>query len=277
MSDITLMPFLKWAGGKRQVIKYIRKYVPHKFNTYYEPFVGAGAVFFDLLPKNAVINDINSELINVYKVIKYSVEELILDLKKHVNSEEYFYFIRGLDRDKVIFNSLTDVEKASRTIYLNKTCYNGLYRVNKSGHFNTPFGRYKNPEIINENLLREISEYLSNANVVILNCDFEEAIKNISPNDFVYFDPPYDPLSETSNFTSYSSTGFSKNDQIRLKKVCDELDNKNIKFLLSNSSTDFIIDLYSDYNIEFIEAKRFINSDVNKRGNIQEILVRNYD
>ncbi|HOK63143.1 MAG TPA: DNA adenine methylase [Soehngenia sp.] len=277
MSDITLMPFLKWAGGKRQVIKYIRKYVPHKFNTYYEPFVGAGAVFFDLLPENAVINDINSELINVYKVIKYSVEELILDLKKHVNSEEYFYSIRGLDRDKVIFNSLTDVEKASRTIYLNKTCYNGLYRVNKSGHFNTPFGRYKNPEIINEDLLREISEYLNNANVVILNCDFEEAIKNISPNDFVYFDPPYDPLSETSNFTSYSSLGFSKDDQIRLKEVCDNLNDKNIKFLLSNSSTDFILDLYSNYKIEFIQAKRFINSNVNKRGNIQEILVRNYD
>jgi DNA adenine methylase len=277
LSDLSITPFLKWAGGKRQLIKYIRDYVPLEYNKYYEPFVGAGAVFFDLLPDNAVINDINSELINVYNVIKYNVEELISDLKKHKNSAEYFYSIRELDRNITLYESLSDVEKASRTIFLNKTCYNGLYRVNKSGHFNTPFGKYKNPEIVNADLLRKISEYFNNSNIIILNRDFEDAIIDVSSCDFVYFDPPYDPLTETSNFTSYYQLKFGKDDQIRLKKVCDELNKKGIKFLLSNSNTDFILDLYSEYNIEFIKAKRAINSNPNKRGEITEILVRNYD
>lgn len=277
MQDKFVAPILKWAGGKRQLLEEIFKYIPNKnIRAYYEPFLGGGAVLFKMQPKRAIVNDTNSELINVYNVVKNDVYALINDLKKHENTADYYYKIREKDRAEG-YRNLSDIERASRIIYLNKTCYNGLFRVNNHGEFNVPFGGYKNPNIINERTLLSVSKYLNKNNITLLNTDFEEAVKGIRKDSFVYFDPPYYPISDSSSFTGYTLKGFDSNDQIRLKKVCDRLNNRGIKFLLSNSSAPFIIDLYKDYKIEYVRANRNINSLGNKRGEIIEILVRNYE
>lgn len=270
-------PVLKWVGGKRQLLKDIEIHIPRKFSTFYEPFLGGGAVLFHLQPHKAVVNDINEELINVYSVIRDNVEELIEDLKKHKNEAEYFYNIRELDRDKEAYNRLSSIKKASRLIYLNKTCYNGLFRVNQQGEFNTPFGRYKNPNIVNEVTLRAVSNYFNKAQITFKCIDFEESVKGIRKGSFVYFDPPYDPVSDSANFTGYDKGGFDRDEQIRLKQLCDKLNNRNVKFLLSNSATEFILDLYKDYNIAIVKAKRAINSRGDKRGEVNEVLVKNYE
>ena len=272
-----VVPFVKWVGGKRQILSEIEKYLPSKFATYYEPFIGGGALLFHIQPKNAIINDFNAELINLYTVIKENPLELIADLKKHKNEADYFYEIRSLDRDREKFSALTNIERASRIIFLNKTCYNGLFRVNSSGEFNTPFGRYKNPNIVNEITIKAVSLYLNSSNVLIMNGDFEEALHNVSKGDFVYLDPPYDPLSNSSSFTGYTQGGFDRTEQERLRNVCDWLHAKKAKFLLSNSCTDLILDLYKNYNITEIKAIRSINSDAEKRGQVSEVLIRNYE
>ncbi len=269
-------PVVKWAGGKRQLLEDIAAHLPHKYFTYYEPFLGGGAVFFELQPQKAVVNDINGELINVYNVIRDNIEDLIADLKKHKNEADYFYKIREMDRNREKYNKLSDVEKASRILYLNKTCYNGLFRVNQQGEFNAPFGRYKNPNIVNEEVLRAVNNYFNKAEITFKCGDFIEAVQGIRKGDFVYFDPPYDPISDSANFTGYNRNGFSRREQIRLKRLCDQLDRKSINFLLSNSATEFILDLYKDYNITIVQAKRAINSKGNKRGSVDEVLVRNY-
>jgi DNA adenine methylase len=270
-------PVVKWVGGKRQIIDQILKYVPQNFTTYYEPFLGGGAVLFTLQPREAVVNDINSELINLYLVIKDNIEDLIEDLKQHKNQEDYFYMIRELDRDKNEYQKLTSVQRASRIIYLNKTCYNGLFRVNKAGEFNTPFGNYKNPNITNEITLRAVSDYLNKTRITFTCKDFEEVLIDIKNDAFVYLDPPYHPVSDTASFTGYARNKFGRDEQIRLKKACDMLNERGIKFLLSNSATNFIIDLYKNYRIEVIQAKRAINSKADKRGQIDEVLVRNFE
>ena len=272
-------PFVKWAGGKRQLLPELLKRVPSQISTYYEPFVGAGALLFELQPKKAIINDANEELMNVYKVIKNNVDALIAHLKTHKNEEDYYYDIRKLDRTDE-YNSLSNVEKASRILYLNKTCYNGLFRVNQKGQFNVPFGRYKNPNIVNEKILRAVSHYLNNNNIKILNTDFEKAVKYMRKEAFVYFDPPYHPISDTSSFTGYTADGFDEEDQKRLKDLCDKLNERGCRFLLSNSSAKLIRNLYEnedDYTVEYLDANRCINSNPNKRGEIEEILVRNYE
>ncbi|HDO9489876.1 TPA: DNA adenine methylase [Clostridioides difficile] len=271
-----VQPVLKWVGGKRQLLNEIEKYIPNGNYKYYEPFIGGGAVFFSVQPKNAVINDFNEELINVYMVIKNNLEELLLDLSTHKVTEEYYYEIRAIDRSEE-YKSWSNIKKASRFLYLNKTCYNGLYRVNSSGYFNTPFGRYKNPNIINETVLRAVNKYL-NKNKIDIRCgDFEEALKGIRKNSFVYFDPPYEPISDSSNFTGYTANGFNQSEQKRLKELCDRLDKKGVKFLLSNSNTEFIRTLYKDYKIEIVHANRAINSNASKRGEVEEVLIRNYE
>lgn len=273
-----VQPVLKWVGGKRQLIPEIERYAPNKkdYSTYYEPFVGGGAILFHFQPKRAVINDINEELVNLYRVIKNDVDSLIEDLKKYENDEEIYYQVRALDRSPE-FKKLSDIQRASRIHFLNKTCYNGLYRVNSAGEFNVPFGRYKNPNITNEAVLRAVSNYFNKSNIEILNVDFEEALKGIKKGAFVYFDPPYDPVSSSSNFTGYAEGGFDRDEQIRLKELCDKLDKRGVKFLLSNSSTEFIKELYKDYEIIPTNAKRSINSVGSKRGEVEEVLVRNYD
>lgn len=273
-----VVPFLKWVGGKRQLIPEIKKILPKGILncTYYEPFIGGGALFFELQPKRAIINDYNEELINVYKVIRDHPNELIEELKKHKNTPEYFYEIRALDRQPLFYN-LNDIERASRIIYLNKTCYNGLYRVNSAGEFNSPFGKYKNPNIINEPVIRAVSKYLNSANIKIFNKDYQEILKDIPGNSFVYLDPPYHPISKSSNFTGYIQGGWNEKDQIRLRNVCDDLTKRGIRFLLSNSASDFIREIYSDYNINIVQANRAINSDSSKRGQINEFLINNYE
>lgn len=271
-----LRPFLKWAGGKRQLLPEIRRFVPKKFNTYFEPFVGAGAVLLDLQPKRAVVNDINYELINAYRVIKTDVEALIADLGKHKNEKEYYYQLRDLDRSDE-YSSLSFIKRASRIIFLNKTCFNGLFRVNSQGQFNVPFGDYSNPKIVNDIVLRAVHQYLTSNDITILNEDFETAVIPATKNDFVYFDPPYDPVSDTSSFTGYNLDGFNRDNQVRLKQVFDHLSNRGCKVLLSNSATPFVRELYSKYKTITISANRAINSDALKRGKVDEILVMNYD
>lgn len=273
--NLLVQPFLKWAGGKRQLLPELNKYIPLKYKTYYEPFVGAGALLFDLQPKKAVINDVNSELINCYNIIKDSLDELIEDLKKHQNIPEYYYEIRELDR-KPEFQQLTQVERASRIIYLNKTCFNGLFRVNSQGQYNVPFGNYKNPKILDEVVLKAVHNFLNSSNITITNGDFEEVVRGAKKGDFIYFDPPYDPVSDSSSFTGYSLDGFSRDEQRRLKDVFDRLNKKGCFVLLSNSATDFIKDLYKDYRIEIVSASRNINADGLKRGKVDEVLVMNY-
>ncbi|MFL0198859.1 DNA adenine methylase [Clostridium sp. WILCCON 0269] len=276
MKSKLVQPFVKWAGGKRQLIKEINKYIPKGNYKYYEPFVGGGAIFFDLQPKKAVINDYNFELINTYNVIRDKVEELIQYLETYPNKEEYYYKMREFDR-KEEYKCWSDVKKASRFIYLNKTCYNGLYRVNQAGYFNTPFGRYKNPKIVNDKVLRAVSKFLNENDIIIKSGDYRESLKGIRKNSFIYFDPPYDPVSHSSNFTGYTTEGFGREEQIRLKGMCDKLNKKGIKFLLSNSNTEFIRNLYNEYEIEIVNAARSINSDASRRGEIEEVLVRNYN
>jgi len=272
-----LQPFLKWAGGKRQLVPEIRKYVPLKFKLYFEPFVGAGAVMFDLQPQAALINDANEELVNCYRVIKEDPEGLIEHTRQHQNTKEYFYRLRSLDREPG-FKSLSSLERASRIIFLNKTCYNGLFRVNSQGQFNVPFGKYSNPVIVDEIVIRAVSRYFNEARVEVSNEDFEVALSGAGRGDFVYLDPPYDPLSDTSSFTGYNLNSFGRNEQRRLQSVCDDLTNRGCKLLLSNSATDFIRELYSDasrYTIVEVEANRNINSVGTSRGKISELLIFN--
>ncbi len=269
-------PFLKWVGGKRQLIPAILSHLPKKISSYYEPFIGGGALFFHLQPKKAVISDFNDELINVYLIIKDDVGSLIESLKIHLNDPDYFYKIRSLDRNNE-FKNLSNVERASRFIYLNKTCYNGLYRVNNSGEFNSPFGRYSNPNIVNEVVLKAVNNYLNNNDIQIIAGDYSATLIDAPRNSFVYFDPPYHPISETSNFTGYIKGGFDMYDQVRLKNTCDELNARGVKFLLSNSAAPFIIDLYSDYKVTIVKASRAINSDGEKRGEVDEVLIKNYE
>lgn len=270
-------PVLKWVGGKRQLLDTLTPLLPKRITTYCEPFVGGGAMLFHLQPNTAYVNDVNNDLILVYNVIKNDVESLISALGEYKNDADFFYSVRDWDRDKKKYNSLTDVERAARFIYLNKTCYNGLYRVNNAGEFNSPFGSYKNPNIVNAPVLRAVNSYFNTANVHFTSTDYADVLKSIPKGTFVYLDPPYDPVSITSNFTGYSKGGFSQADQIRLRECCDELTRIGIKFMLSNSSTDFIRDQYANYNITVVHAKRAINSVASKRGDIDEVVVRNYE
>ncbi len=270
-------PVLKWVGGKRQLIETFTPLLPSKITSYCEPFVGGGALLFHLQPNVAYVNDINTDLICTYTIIKEKVDELIDELKKYKNEPEFFYAVRDWDRDRKRYNSLSDVKKAARMLYLNKTCYNGLYRVNNAGEFNSPFGNYRNPNIVNEPALRAVSAYFNAAAVNFSSVDYAVVLTGVSKGTFVYLDPPYDPISETSSFTGYSKGGFSKDEQARLRECCDDLDRREIKFMLSNSATPFILKQYSKYNITLVQAKRVINSAGDKRGDVDEVVVRNYE
>ena len=273
-------PFVKWVGGKRQLLKQFKLmslYPPKDFNPtkskYFEPFVGGGAVFFDLLPQKAVLSDMNEELVITYNVIKKNVEDLIKSLKKHKHNKKYFLKLRKKDPKK-----LSDVETASRFIYLNKTGFNGMYRVNKSGGFNIPFGDQKNPLICDEENLLKVSKSLKS--IKIVKSDFKKALKNVKKGDFIYFDPPYYPLNRTANFVGYTASGFLEKEQRDLRDIYFKLHRKGCFVMLSNSNTDFIKKLYSGLDkrvkIHKVKANRMINSDATKRGKIKEVLVINY-
>ena len=274
-----LRPFLKWAGGKRQLLTEIIKQLPESMDTYYEPFAGAGAVFFALQPRKAIINDCNIQLMLTYNAIRENVEEVILALKNHErkNTEQYYYEIRNLDRDPAQFSVLSKTEKAARIIYLNKTCYNGLYRVNAKDNFNVPYGKYKNPGICEEALLRRVSEYLNYNEVTIMNDDFEQAVSQADKDSFIYFDPPYHSPKK-NNFTGYQPDGFDEKEQERLRNVLLKLTKRGVRCLLSNSDTAFIRELYNGdfFDIVSVQAIRAINSDSAGRGKVNEVLIKNW-
>ena len=269
-------PVVKWVGGKRQLLPQILPLIPKRMTAYCEPFLGGGAVLFALQPKRALVNDLNQDLITVYRVIKENADALIEHLSRHENTPEYFYRIRDLDRDKEAYAALSDVEKASRLLYLNKTCYNGLFRVNASGAFNSPYGHYRRPNIVNEQTIRGVSRYFNSCDIAFFSEDFAAVLDRVPRGGFVYLDPPYDPVSDTASFTGYNRGGFGREEQVRLKACCDALTARGVKFLLSNSATPFIRELYSSYHVSIVQARRAVNSVASRRGAIEEVLVRNY-
>ncbi|ENY53628.1 Putative adenine-specific DNA methyltransferase [Metamycoplasma alkalescens 14918] len=277
--NLSPKPFVKWVGGKTQLLNQIKEFVPKKFNNYFEPFVGGGALFFSLTPKKAIINDTNEELISAYKCFldDYKYNKLVDKLKEHESkhSKEYYYLIRNLDRFPD-FDKMKDFERAARLIYLNKSCYNGLYRVNKSGFYNTPIGDKKNIKTFDPINFSMLKKYFSKAKIKIRNLDFSSCVKKAKKDDFVYFDPPYDIYPGQNNFIDYNSKKFNKEEQIRLRDVALELTKKGVKVMLSNHNTEFINEIYKDFNIHIIKAKRLINSNKNKRGEVEEVIITNY-
>ena len=270
-TKIQCRPFLKWAGGKTQLLPALLKRAPTSCNRYLEPFLGGGALYFAMQPKAAYLADFNPELINCFEVVRSNLAELKEELKKYRYDKEMFYEVRELDR-QADYSSTSPVARAARFIYLNKTCFNGLYRVNSKGHFNVPFGAYKDPTILDVPNLTACSSALQSA--VLKTGSFEEIADVAEKDDFVYFDPPYAPSSETSDFTQYVSGGFEESSQELLLLTCLKLHQKGVKWMLSNSN--IIQELYRGFKVETVEASRAINSKAEKRGPILELIIRNY-
>lgn len=270
-----LKPVLKWVGGKRQLLPEILPLIPPN-TMYVEPFVGGAAVLLGEQPRKARINDANEELINVYRSIRDNTNELLELLKEHKanNSSEYYYEIRGLDRSES-YSTLSAVQRAARIIYLNKTGYNGLFRVNSRGQLNVPYGRYKNPDIVQESAICALSLYLNDNEIEILSGDYKKALTDLPTGAFVYLDPPYMPISETSSFTGYTEGGFSYEEQKRLRDCCVALREQGIRFIQSNSDCEAIRELYKDFQIKVVRARRSINSDGNRRGPVNEVMIIN--
>ncbi|MFA5474262.1 MAG: Dam family site-specific DNA-(adenine-N6)-methyltransferase [Acholeplasmataceae bacterium] len=279
-----MLPLLKWAGGKRKIARKIIDLIDHDLQdgTYFEPFLGGGAVLFELLPNKAVCFDYNRDLIEFYNVVKSKPEKLIrvLDKKyKNQNDRDFYYETRELDRDEENFKRMGDVERAARFMYLNKTCYNGLWRVNSNGYNNVPFGRYVNPKILDEDGIRLASRYFNENHITFYNSDFSDVLEHAKKGDLIYFDPPYDVEEKQSEFVSYTKNGFSRDDQIRLKNVCDELVERGAVVAISNSKTKFIQELFKGKNYKYytindnIKVRRVIASNVNSRKLIEEVLI----
>lgn len=266
---------LKWAGGKSQLLPIILNKIPSDINTYIEPFLGGGAVALALQPRKAILTDYNQELINVYQNIKNNVSLLIDELNTYENTLNFFKEVRLWDRMNTYLD-LPSYRRAARFIYLNKTSFNGLYRVNQKGQYNSPFGYYKNPTICNQKLLYELHQYFNNNDIKLNSCDFEVTLNRAKEGDFVYLDPPYIPITSTANFTSYTKSGFTLKDHQRLLSVCDRLTERKVKFLLSNSYCEVTLDLYKHYHIEVVHAKRNISCKLESRAKVKEILVSNY-
>ncbi|MFZ5916256.1 MAG: DNA adenine methylase [Chloroflexota bacterium] len=274
-------PFVKWAGGKGQLMAQLEPFWPTGFEGYIEPFVGGGAVFFHLyrherLQGPVILNDLSAELINCYRVIRDDLDALLGELYRHAPhalDADYFYALRAWDR-QADFLQRSDVERAARTTFLNRTCYNGLYRVNRRGHFNVPFGRYKKPRLVDEHNLRAVSRALQG--VKLRQEDFGRCQEWARRGDLVYLDPPYDPLSATSSFTSYTLATFGEKEQRRLATLYRQLDAAGCWLMLSNSETPLIRELYRDYRIEVLQARRAINAQADGRTAIPELLILNY-
>lgn len=268
-------PFIKWVGGKAKLMAQLNPLMPDGVDRlrHVEPFIGGGAMFFARAPKRARISDINPELINVYRCVKSRVEDVIEELQHLAqgHSKEAYYRVRTR------YNAERDAEdhvRAARFVYLNKTCFNGLHRVNRKGEFNVPAGSYKNPRIVNEDVLRRASATLRRTKIA---CgSFEDLIRDARPGDFVYFDPPYVPVSDTANFTNYAKNGFGLDEQTRLADVYRELDRRGCKLMLSNSDAKLVHTLYRDFNIDYVAAGRAINCNGRNRGKVREVVVRNY-
>lgn len=281
----TAKPFVKWIGGKRQLLPDLEARLPAKLDVYFEPFLGGGALFFHLAHRinQAYLSDKNEELITAYKAIQTNPRHLIEELSKHKNTQEHFQQIRDADRDVDYRWNWTPIQKAARFIYLNKTCFNGLYRVNSDGQFNAAFGNYSNPKIVDaENIFAcnsvlcrpgvfvDAKNYLSVASEI-------KSLTNLGRDVFVYIDPPYVPVSVTSQFTQYTKDGFSMQDQLALRDYCNELTRLGVKWMQSNSSAPIVFDLYKQYQIDTISAKRVVSASVSGRAPVTETIIRNYD
>ena len=273
-------PFVKWAGGKRQLIPVLSQHIPKNFGSFFEPFLGGGAMLFHLLSQNPkqrfIVSDLNSDLVLSYITIRDRADELIYSLKNHAkkyskNSDSYYYSVRASEPKE-------QIEKTSRLIFLNRTCFNGLYRVNSKGKFNVPLGRYSNPNIVNEENILAVSDILQSKKVSIKCQDFGAVLDNAKKDDFVYFDPPYQPISQTANFTSYTNRDFTTNDLKRLSKVCQDLDSRGCKIMLSNSNCKEVTQSFSkdSWKVFKIKANRAINSNSKKRTGHTELLIKNY-
>ena len=280
VSTVIPKPFVKWAGGKRQLISILNENLPKTFGTYYEPFIGGGALLFHILTERngqkCSISDLNSDLVLAYTTIRNRIDDLISSLKNHEknyrkDSKSYYYSVRES-------NPRSEIEKTSRLLFLNRTCFNGLYRVNSKGKFNVPLGRYTNPNIVNEDNLRSVSSILQSSKVAIKCRDFEAVLRDAKKGDLVYFDPPYQPVSDTANFTSYTNKDFTDKDLERLAELCNKLDSKGCKVLLSNSDSKQVSDMFSakPWKTSKIQANRSINSNSKKRTGHFELLIKNY-
>ncbi len=276
----TPKPFVKWAGGKRQLIPILNENLPKTFGTYYEPFLGGGALLFHLLTERNgqkySVSDLNSDLVLAYTTIRDRIDELIDSLKSHEknyqkDSKSYYYFIRDS-------NPRSEIEKTSRLLFLNRTCFNGLYRVNSKGKFNVPLGKYINPNIVNEENLCLVSDILQSSIVSIKCRDFEAVLRDAKKGDLVYFDPPYQPVSKTANFTSYTNKDFTYDDLNRLAELCVKLDSNGCKVLLSNSDSKEVSNMFAKkpWKVSKIQANRSINSNSKKRTEHFELLIKNY-
>lgn len=274
-----MSPVVKWAGGKRQILEKLKANMPEQFNNYFEPFIGGGALLFALAPKHATINDVNQDLLAIYICLKDDeLYRLMLDeLDRHENNhcEEYYYEVREWDRNPK-FELEPLWKRAARTIYLNKSCFNGLYRVNAKGYFNVPSAKKEKVVTYSKENMEEIHGYFRTDNVTILSGDFVEATRNAREGDFVYFDPPYDIWEDKESFTAYSKFDFNKDDQRRLAQCFKDLTNRGVKCMLSNHNTVFINKLYDGFNIQIIQAKRMINATASGRGAVEEVIITNY-
>jgi DNA adenine methylase len=276
-------PFIKYVGGKGQLLLEIIPRIPKNINTYYEPFLGGGAVFFNLKPKNAILSDVNVELIRTYHAVRdnykqlFALEKAFKDAYGDLITEESFKILRDIYNDKIVSKVRYPIllQKAYLFIYLNKTCFNGLHRVNKKGEFNVPFNHNFYTTVLDSSNLYSCNQALQGKYVSFQ--DFRSILNCPEEGDFVFLDPPYMPISATSDFTNYTSSGFTYNDLLDLKKFCAILDGKKVKFMLCNSDCQLVHELFEDYKVELVKAKRSINSDGGKRGKINEVLITNYE
>ena len=269
--DAEVKPFLKWVGGKRQLLPELRRYMPSQFKRYFEPFMGGAALFFATRPCDAHLSDVNDELVNGYLCVRDKPEAVIAALRLHHYDKDYYYHIRNLDRDKTAYGKLADVERAARLLFLNRAGFNGMYRVNSKGEFNVPFGRYTNPNIVNEIGIMAASRALQNVSITCQS--YRHVEKTAQKGDFVYFDPPYMPLSKTAHFTRYAQDDFGYEDQQQLAQTCKILHERGVYVVASNAYHEAILDLYSGFEIIEIKARRSINSKADGRKAISEALI----
>lgn len=269
-------PFLQWVGGKREMIPQYRKYFPKNYKRYFEPFLGGGAMFFELRPEQSFLNDNNLELIKTYRGVRDNPEEVIrlLSLLRQKHSKELYMRIRGIDREYELFSTFSEPEIAARMIYLNQTCFNGIYRVNKDGQFNVPIGSSLNRLICDEKTIFKVSKMLERTKLE--SQDFQNLSKAIKKDDFVYLDPPYHPVSQYSDFTRYTKEKFYLEDQVRLRDTVKILSDRGAQVMLSNSDCDFVRNLYKDFNIYKVQSGRNLNCKSEKRGKVSELLITNY-
>ena len=274
MKRYNIKPLVKWAGGKRQLLCEITPFVEGQYKAYMEPFVGGGAVLFELQPSKAIINDYNLELMTLYEVVRDHPYELIEKLAVHEenNSEKYFYSIREQDRQDT-YNALSNIDKAARLVYLNRTCFNGLYRVNQNGYFNVPYGKYKNPKILDADNIMEASRYFNENDVRMMQGDYKSVLALAEKKDFVFLDPPYVPLSKTASFTSYTDGGFGIEKQIELRDECNKLRERGVPFIQTNSDCDIVRELYGDYKIKSVNVSRNINCKPSGRKGTKEVII----